>query len=242
VKPGGAKDKLPDAMCIAHENKCGYFDGYSIKKDLYDGYKGQSDKKDYFCTYGYEPEFAGGNGYYSMWYCVDGNDLSLKPNKILCQAYHPNCGTAADVNKVYYRQSLESYLTKPFDGILCNAYGTKVFPSEISQDNTWTCGGSPEFSAMTNTDQSLNVQTCSVAPAGCGSTDGSTILSNDWNECKRSGRSNCLCTANGYARPRYPEMVFDQQKYGGWGATWSCMDSDNSSGAKVCQTKCSDCN
>lgn len=242
VKPGGAKDKLPDAMCIAHENKCGYFDGYSIKKDLYNSYKGQSDKKDYFCTYGYEPEFAGDSGYYSMWYCVDGNDLSLKPNKILCQAYHPNCGTAADVNKVYYRQSLESYLTKPFDGTLCNAYGTKVFPSEISANNTWTCGGSPEFSAMTNTDQSLNVQTCSVAPAGCGSTDGSTVLNNDWNECKRSGRSNCLCTANGYARPRYPEMVFDQQKYGGWGATWSCMDSDNSSGAKVCQTKCSDCN
>jgi hypothetical protein len=245
VQPGGAKDKLAYGSCIARENKCGYFDDYYVAKSLFDSYKTQSAKKEYFCTYGYNLEMNNQSDGYSAWACVNPNKNT---EKIYCSARHPVCGSASEAGKNYYKSSLEAKLDSNF-GLLCAYMTAAVLPKTINAQGdklSWLCGGSPELTSMTGLSQAEIGQTCSTVATACGSANG-TRLGNlaAWNTCKNSDNGTCLCSVNAAADLRYPVMrrILLEE---GWNwiyqATWKCKDSAGLAGNEQCSATCKNCN
>lgn len=185
TKPGGTTDKLTYGSCTASEYRCGYFQWHSVKSALLADYRGEYErnrtKGDFFCTYGMVPENFRTNGAYTDWDCAHPDPTS--PYEISCSTRHPNCGSAILAGNIYTKAELEAYLYKNLhdplnpngrnhkdDSVLCNADTTAVFPENLTARKgylSWTCGGSPEFSQITNTAASLNIQSCEARCSDC---------------------------------------------------------------------------
>jgi hypothetical protein len=235
AQPGGVKDKLAYGSCLAHENRCGYFNQQYVNKGLFDSYKSFPAKNEFFCTYGYKPRFTTSETGYTYWFC---EDPESDADRVGCAAMHPTCGLASQIGKVYYKSSLEGN-----SGLLCGMSASTPRTVDAYGNNwSWLCGGSASLSAMTDLTAQEIGQTCTTGQAGCGTGNGGNFPNTAaWNACKNGDNNNCLCKTNAYASLRYPIMnrIFFLNT---WLASWICKDSAGNSGGSQCVANCVNCN